>query len=160
VNQCSPAGYPEKHTSRLYPRHKQDQLISLLSRGPGLRLNLDSKPPHLRPGLSAALRPPPMSTSNQSVRKESKPTIRVTSLPTPISKYVLRIKKICDLTTIHSNGRSSINTDIETMQPNYAPWPRDTGCYTHQYPYHIPTRSLFSFLSFYYESKNNINHLL
>jgi hypothetical protein len=29
-----PAGYPEKHTPRLYPRHKQDQPAPLLSRVP------------------------------------------------------------------------------------------------------------------------------
>jgi hypothetical protein len=70
------AGYPEKHTPRLYPRHKRDQPVPLLSRVPGLRPNLDSKPPHLRPGLNVMLRPPPVPAFNQSVRKEPKPMTR------------------------------------------------------------------------------------
>ena len=66
-----------KHMSHLYPRHKQDQPISLLSRGLGPRPNLDSKPPHLRPGLNMVLRPSPLPASNQSVQKEPEPTTRV-----------------------------------------------------------------------------------
>ena len=66
-----------KHMPRLYPRYKQDQPIPLLSWGLGPRPNLDSKPPHLRPGLGMVFRPPPFPTSNQSVRKEPEPTIRV-----------------------------------------------------------------------------------
>jgi hypothetical protein len=37
------AGYPEKRTPHLYPGHRQDQPIPLLLRGPGPRLNWDSK---------------------------------------------------------------------------------------------------------------------
>ena len=59
-----------KHIPHLYPRHKQDQPIPRLSRGPGPRPNLDSKPPLLSPGLSAVLRPspspPPISQSRKS----------------------------------------------------------------------------------------------
>jgi hypothetical protein len=47
----------------------------------------------------------------------------------------------------------------KTVQPSYAPWPRDTTCYTHQYLYHIPTRSPFSFPSFYHECNTNITYL-
>jgi hypothetical protein len=39
-----PAGYPKKHTPRLYPRHKQDQPVPLLPRGPSPRPSSDSKP--------------------------------------------------------------------------------------------------------------------
>ena len=48
-----------KHMLCLYPRHKQGQPTTLLSRGPGPRPNLDFKPPLLSPGLSTVLRPPP-----------------------------------------------------------------------------------------------------
>ena len=45
-----PAGYPEKHTPRLYPRHKQDQPITLLSwvsRSPS-KLGLQAPTPESR----------------------------------------------------------------------------------------------------------------
>jgi hypothetical protein len=82
-----------KHAPHLYPRHKQDQPIPLLSWGPGLYPNLDSKPPHLRPGLSVVLRHKPFPASNQSVSPERAETYdkRVTSFSAPIIKYVLRI---------------------------------------------------------------------
>ena len=58
ANQCAQLG-TLKHTPHLYPRHKQDQPTTLLLRGLGPRPNLDSKPPHLSPGLSVVLRSPP-----------------------------------------------------------------------------------------------------
>jgi hypothetical protein len=61
-----PSWVPRKHTPRLHPRHKRDQPVPLLSRVPGPRPNLDSKLPHLRPGLNAVLRPPHIPASNQS----------------------------------------------------------------------------------------------
>jgi hypothetical protein len=76
---CKPiclAGYPEKHTPCLYPRHKRDQPVPLLSRVLGPYPNLDSKPPHLRPGLNVVLRLSPISASSQSVQKEMKPKTR------------------------------------------------------------------------------------
>ena len=48
-----PSWVPRKHTPRLYPKHKQDQPITLMSRGLGPHPNLDSKPPLLSPELSA-----------------------------------------------------------------------------------------------------------
>jgi hypothetical protein len=87
-----PAGYPEKHTPCLYPRHKQDQPVPLLSRGPGPRPNWDSKPQHCRPGLSVVLR---LQTHNPSItvgpERAGTHDKRVTSLPTLISKYMLGI---------------------------------------------------------------------
>jgi hypothetical protein len=71
-----PAGYLEKHTPRPHPRHERDQPVPLLSRVPGPRPNLDSKPPHLRPSLKVVLRPSPIPASNQSVRKEPEPMTR------------------------------------------------------------------------------------
>jgi hypothetical protein len=41
------------------------------------------------------------------------------------------------------NERSLIDMDREIVQASYAPWLRDTTCYTHQYSYHIPARSPF-----------------
>jgi hypothetical protein len=72
---------------------------------------------------------------------------RVTSLSAPISKYVLGIINLW-LDQGPCNERSLIDTDRETVQPSYAPWPRDTTCYTHQNPYHIPARSPFPFHHF------------
>ena len=94
MNRCILAGYPETHAP-FVPQAQtrvQDHPIPLLSRGPGLRLNLNSKPPHLRPGLNMVFRPPPFPTSNQ-VGPERVGTCdkSVTSLSAPISKYVLRI---------------------------------------------------------------------
>ena len=72
---------PRKHMSRLYPRHKQDQPITLLSRGLGPRPNLDSKPPLLSPGLSAVLRPPPSPPPISRFGKSRIHDKRATSLP-------------------------------------------------------------------------------
>jgi hypothetical protein len=98
----------QKHTSRLYPRQKQGQPIPLLSRDLGPRPNLDFKPPHLRPGLSAVLRPPPFPRL-QSVGPERAETHdkRVMSLPAPISKYVLRIINL--LPDYHPQQRTVLN---------------------------------------------------
>jgi hypothetical protein len=41
-----PSWVPRKHTPRLYPGHKQDQPVPLLSRGLGPRPSSDSKPPN------------------------------------------------------------------------------------------------------------------
>jgi hypothetical protein len=68
-----PAGYPEKHAPRSPLRHERDQPVPLLSRVLGPPPNLDSKPPHLRPGLKVVLRPSPIPASNQSVRKKPEP---------------------------------------------------------------------------------------
>ena len=62
-----------KHTRRLYPRHKQDQPTTLLSRGLGPHPNLDFKPPILSPGLSAVLRPPPSPSPISQSRKSRNP---------------------------------------------------------------------------------------
>jgi hypothetical protein len=70
------AGYPEKHTPRLYPRHKQDQPVPLLSRVSRSPSKLGLLAPALEAGLNAVLRPPPIPASNQSVRKEPEPTTR------------------------------------------------------------------------------------
>jgi hypothetical protein len=43
-----PSWVPQKHTPCLYPRHKQDLLVPLLSRGLGPRPSSDSKPPTLQ----------------------------------------------------------------------------------------------------------------
>jgi hypothetical protein len=72
---CS-VGYPENTRLACTPGHKRDQPVSLLSRVPGPRINLDSKPPHLRPGLNVVLRLSPILASNQSVRKELEPMTR------------------------------------------------------------------------------------
>jgi hypothetical protein len=39
----------------------------------------------------------------------------------------------------------------KTVQPSSAPWPRDITCYTHKYPYQIPTWSPFSFIILLWE---------
>ena len=67
-----PARYPKTHAP-LVPRHKQDQPITLLSRGPGPCPNLDSKPPHLSPGLSVVLRPSPSSPPISRSKKSQNP---------------------------------------------------------------------------------------
>jgi hypothetical protein len=143
-----PAGYPEKHTPRLYPRHKQYQPVPLLSRvfrSPSkLRLLapvLEARPQY---GAKISTYPRLQSVGPERARAHDK---RVTSLPAPISKYVLGIINLW-LDQSLCNERSLIDADRETVQPNYAPWPRDTTCYTHQYQYHIPARSPFHFHHF------------
>jgi hypothetical protein len=60
-----------------------------------------------------------------------------------------------------NNGQSLTDTDRENSVTKLCPWPRDTTCNTHQYPYHIPARSPFPFSSFYHGGyNNNNNHLL
>ena len=77
-----PSWVPQKHMPHLYPRHKQDQPITLLSRGLGPRPNLDSKPLLLSPGLSAAQGPPPSpppinrSGKSRNPRQESNESSR------------------------------------------------------------------------------------
>ena len=127
-----------KHMPHLYPRHKQDQPIPLLSRGLGPNPNLDSKPPHL-----------------ERVGTHDK---RVTSLPAPISKYMLRI--ICLWPNYHPQQRTVLNRHEQRKQCNQVKphWPWDTTCCTHQYPMPYPCLVSILFSSFYYESNNN--HLL
>jgi hypothetical protein len=143
-----PARYPEKHTPRLYPRHKQDQPVLLLSRvfRSSSKLGLLAPALEARPqcGAKTSTYPRLQSVGPKRAGTHNK---RVTSIPAPISKYVLGIINLW-----HDQGpcneRSLIDTDRETVQPSYAPWPWDTTCYTHQYPYHIPARPSFSFHHF------------
>jgi hypothetical protein len=144
-----PAGYPKKHTPRLYPRHKQDQPVPLLSRvsrsSSKLRLLapvLEARPQY---GAKTSTYPRLQSVGPKRARAHDK---RVTSLPSPHLLVYAQDKKICDLTRFQCNERSLIDTDRETVQPNYAPWPRDITCYTHQNPYHIPAQSPFPFHHF------------
>jgi hypothetical protein len=143
-----PAGYPEKHTPRLYPRHKQDQpvpLLSRVSRSPSklglLALALEARP---QCGAKTSTYPRLQSVDPERVRAHDK---RVTSILAPIGKYVLGIIDLW-LDQGPCNEWSLIDTDRETVQSSYAPWPRDITCYTHQYPYHIPARSPFPFHHF------------
>jgi hypothetical protein len=143
-----PAGYPEKHTPYLYPRHKQDQpvpLLSWVSRSPS-KLELLAPALEARPqcGAKTSTYPRLQSVGPERAGAHDK---RVTSLLAPISKYVLRIINLW-LDQGPCNERSLINADRETVQPRYAPWLRDTTCYTHQYPYPIPARSPFPFHHF------------
>ena len=97
--------------------------------------------------------------SNQSVRKRFGTHDKsVTSLPAPISKYVLWIISLWP--NYHPQQWTVLNRHEQGKQCNQAKprWPRDITYYTHQYPYHIPARSLFFLSSFYYKSNNN--HLL
>jgi hypothetical protein len=142
------AVYLEKHTPRLYPRHKQDQPVPLLSR---VSRSL-SKLGLLAPALEAWTQCDAKTSTYprlQSVgpKRAGAHDKRLTSLPAPISKYVLGIINLW-LDQGPCNERSLIDTDRETVQPSYAPWPRDTTCYTHQYPYHIAARSPFPFHHF------------
>jgi hypothetical protein len=87
-----PAGYPKKHTPRLYPQYKQDQPIPLLSRvfrSPS-KLGLLAPVLEARPqcGAKTSTYPRLQSVGPERVGAHDK---RVTSLPVPISKYVLGI---------------------------------------------------------------------
>jgi hypothetical protein len=143
-----PAGYPEKHMPRLYPGHKQDKPVPLLSRvsmsSSKLRLLAPALEARPQCGAKTSTYPRLQLVSLERAEAHDK---RVTSLPTPISKYVLGIINLW-LDQGPCNERSLIDTDREIVQPSYAPWPRDTTCYTHRYPYHIPARSPFPFHHF------------
>jgi hypothetical protein len=87
-----PAGYPEKHMSYLYPRHKQDQSVPLLSRfsrSPS-KLRLLAPALEARPQCGAKISTYPrlQSVSPERAGAHDK---RVTSLPASIRKYSLRI---------------------------------------------------------------------
>jgi hypothetical protein len=111
-----PAGYPEKHTPRLYPRHKQDQPVPLLSRVSRSSSKLGLLAPVLeaRPqyGAKTSTYPRLQSVSPERARAHDK---RVTSLPSPHPLVYARDKKICDLTRVQCNERSLIDTDRETV---------------------------------------------
>jgi hypothetical protein len=143
-----PSWVPRKHTPRLYPRHKQDQpipLLSRVSRSPS-KLGLLAPVLEARPqyGAKTSTYPRLQSVGPERARSHDK---RITSLFAPISKYVLGIINLW-LDQGPCNERSLIDTDREIVQPSYAPWLRDTTCCTHQYPYHIPARSPFPFHHF------------
>ena len=91
---------------RLYPRHKQDQPTTLLSRGPGPHLNWDSKPLPLNPGLSAVQGPPNPKTT-MTVGSESAETYdkRVTSLPCAHTQVCARDNK--SMTCLESYATAS-----------------------------------------------------
>jgi hypothetical protein len=154
-----PAGYPKKYTPRLHPRHKWDQSIPLLSRVLGPHLNLDSKPPHLRPGLNVVLRPPPILVSNQLVQKEPEPMTRVTSLLTPISKYVLGIISLW-LDQGPCNGRSLIDMDRENSATKLCPVATGHNLLHPPIPIPYPYPVTISLPPFYFEIYDNNNHLL
>jgi hypothetical protein len=88
-----PSWVPRKQTPCLYPRHKKDQPAPLLSRGLGPRPSSDSKPPTLQAGLSMVLRPPQpniyLTTLKAGLERVRTHNKRETSLPAPISKYML-----------------------------------------------------------------------
>jgi hypothetical protein len=142
----------------LYSRHKQDQPIPLLSRGPGPCPNLDSSPYTWDPVSvwysDLHIFPPLINQSekSQNLRQES-------NKPPRSHKQVCARdnKSVTWLPSTATDGPQSMRTR-KTVQPSSAPWLRDTTCYAHQYPYQIPTWSPFFFPSFYYESNNN--HLL
>jgi hypothetical protein len=78
------AGYPEKHTPRLYPRHKQDQpilLLSRVSRSPS-KLGLLAPVLEARPqyGAKTSTYPRLQSVGPERARAHDK---RVTSLSSP-----------------------------------------------------------------------------
>jgi hypothetical protein len=137
-----------KHTPRLHPRHKRDQPIPLLSwffRSLS-KLGLLAPALEARPqgGAKTSTYPRLQSVSPERAGAHDK---RVTSLPAPIRKYV---HGIINLWLDHGpcNERFLIDVDREIVQPSYAPWPRDTTRYTHQYPYQIPVWSPFTFHHF------------
>ena len=108
-----------KHMPHLYPRHKQDQHIPLLSRGPGPRPNLDSKPPPTWVPDSVwclDLHYPRL----QSVGPERAGTHdkKATSLPTRISKYVLGIINLWP--DYHPQQRTVLNRHGQGRQCNQA----------------------------------------
>jgi hypothetical protein len=87
-----PTRYPKKHTPRLYPRHKQDQpvpLLSQVSRSPSklglLALVFEARPQY---GVKTSTYPRLQSVGPERARAHDK---IVTSIPAPISKYVLGI---------------------------------------------------------------------
>jgi hypothetical protein len=105
------AGYPKKHTPRLYPRHKQDQLVPLLSWVSRSPSKLGLLPPVLeaRPqyGAKTSTYPRLQSVGPERAGAHDK---RVTSLPSPHPLVYARDKKICDLTRVQCNERSLIDT--------------------------------------------------
>jgi hypothetical protein len=143
-----PSWVPWKTHVSLAPWHKRDQPAPLLSRVSRFSSKLGLLAPALeaRPQCGA-------KTSTYSrlqsvgLERAGAHNKRVTSLPAPISKYVLEIINMW-LDQGPCNERSLIDTDKETVQPSYVPWPRDTTCYTHQYPYPIPAWSPFPFHPF------------
>ena len=100
-----------KHMLYLYPRYKQDQLIPLLSRGLGPRPNLDSKPPHLRPGLNMVLRPPPFPPPISRSKKSRNPRQEHNESSRSHKQVWAQDMWVYDLTIIHNNGQSSIDTN-------------------------------------------------
>jgi hypothetical protein len=87
-----PAGYPEKYTPLLHPRHKRDQpapLLSRVSRSPSkLRLLAPALEAPPQCGAKTSTYPRLQSVSPERAKAHDK---RVTSLSAPISKYVLGI---------------------------------------------------------------------
>jgi hypothetical protein len=132
----------------LHPRHKRDQpapLLSQVSKSPSkLGLVAPTLEAQLQCGAKTSTYPCLHSVGPERAGAHDK---RVISLPAPISKYVLGIINLW-LDQGPCNERSLIDMDRETVQPSYAPWPWDTTCYTHQYPYHIPAQLSFPFHHF------------
>jgi hypothetical protein len=99
------AGYLEKHMPRLYPRHKQDQpvpLLSRVSRSPSklglLAPILEARPQY---GAKTSTYPHLQWVGPERARAHDK---RVTSLPSPHPLVYARDKKICDLTRVHATN--------------------------------------------------------
>jgi hypothetical protein len=106
-----PAGYPEKHTPRLYPRHKQDQpvpLLSQVSRSPS-KLGLLAPVLEARPqyGAKTSTYPRLQSVGPERAGAHDK---RVTSLPSPHPLVYARDNKSVTWPGIQCNERSLIDT--------------------------------------------------
>jgi hypothetical protein len=155
-----PAGYPEKHTPRLHHRHKRDQPVPLLSRFQVPVQTLTPSLPHLRPGLKVVLRPQPIPRL-QSVGPERAGAHdkRVTSLPAPISKYVLGIISLW-LDQGPWNGWSLIDMGRENSATKLCPVAMGHNLLHPPIPIPHPCPVTISFPAFQFEIYDYNNHLL
>jgi hypothetical protein len=84
--------------------------------------------PTLMRCLDLHLSPPPISRSEKSRslwQESNKPSRSYKQVCARDNKSVTW-QGLC-------NEQSLFDTDRETVQPSYAPWPRDTTCYTHHF---------------------------
>ena len=84
-----PAGYPKNTRPAYTPDTSRTTPLPSCPGCPGPRLNLDSKPQLLSPGLSAVQGPPPSRLPSVDLERAISTTREQQIFPAPIPKYVL-----------------------------------------------------------------------
>ena len=154
MNQCIPAGYPETHAP-LVPQAQTEPTRPTPIKGSRSPSKLGFQASNTWDLVSvwcldlhlSHLQSVGPEKSQNPWQEHNEPSRSHKQVCAQDNKSVTWLPSTATVLNRHEQGK-------QCNQPKHH-WPRDTTCYTHQYPYHIPALSPFFLSSFYYESNNN-----